>query len=751
VKRIFFILITLGLISCGGDLPGKQLGSAYKQGEIIVKFKPWVHKAQRYSVHNIIHAEATKEIGLEGLERVKLHQRVSVEEAVKIYNENPDVEYAEPNYIVKAAGIPNDTEFSKQWGLHNTGQLVNGIAGTAGADIDAPDAWDIIKVASVIVAVIDSGIDTKHPDLSGNLIAGYDFIDNDNDPDDLNGHGTHVSGIIGAVGNNATGVSGVNWNVRIMPLKVLDQNGEGTIADIIEAISFASANNARVVNMSFSGPDFSQALHDSIKQLPGILFVVAAGNGGSNNDSIPAYPASFVLPNIISVAATDQDDHLALFSNYGPTSVDVGAPGTNILSTIPSFMTGITYSGAYKIVYLSYGFECISGAATQISVMQRVLSFNSVSPGDKILIVDDDGGSRYENYYAEALQSLGYAFDVFTVTLNGDGPAFNALSGYKLVVWLTGGEYENTLTVTDQTNLQSYLDNGGRLFISGQDIGFDIGSSNFYRDYLHASYVTDDALGTSYTGLGSFNGLFVQLPSVCRDNAFNQYVPSVDAVKPFGPGDVAAFYIHYNDAYQFLDGTSMATPIVSGVAALVASYYNTFNADKIKGTILGSVDKQQSLQGKTVTGGRVNAYKALSSLIAPSNLQSSVQGTTVLLTWHDNSSGETGFKIERKESGGEFGEVATVSAGQTTYTDHGLKGGKTYVYRVSAFNAIAYSAYSNEASVTTSGVPKSSSGGGGGGCSIGGVDNGQTAAADTVVILTPLTVIFIIKKLRKNY
>ena len=235
-------------------------------------------------------------------------------------------------------------------------------AGKAGADINAPEAWDILQGSSVIVAVIDSGIDSNHPDIAANLIAGYDFVENDNIPNDLNGHGTHVAGIIGAVGNNATGITGVSWSVKIMPLKVLDQNGEGAYCYIIEAIDYAVQHNARIINMSFSGPDFSQSLYDSIASYPNVLFVAAAGNEITNNDLTPSYPANFDLANIISVAATDQTDNLAYFSNYGLTSVDVAAPGANILSTIPSFITGVTYSGTYRMVYLAFGFESINGA-----------------------------------------------------------------------------------------------------------------------------------------------------------------------------------------------------------------------------------------------------------------------------------------------------------------------------------------------------------------------------------------------------
>jgi subtilisin family serine protease len=760
LRYLIVAFIILNIVSCGGGPPRSNSPSAYKEGEIIVKFKTGVREGQRYSVHNLVGAASVKKIGIDGFERVKLSPGVSVKQAIQSYQANPDVEYAEPNYIVKAVVVPNDAEFNQQWGLHNTGQTVNGVRGSAGADIDAPDAWDITQgSAAVIVAVIDTGIDKNHPDLSGNVIPGYNFVDGNNDTTDLNGHGTHVSGILGAIGNNSIGVAGVNWPVKIMPLRVLDQNGEGTEADVMTAIAYAASNNARVVNMSFAftpqSPSDGQPLRDTIASYPNILFVAAAGNENTNDDTTPSYPASFDLSNIISVAASDQNDNLAVFSNYGPTSVDVAAPGTNILSTIPSFTTGTTYSGAYKVVYLSYGFECIGDANTRHSVMQSALKFENISSGDKILLVDDDGGDTFETYYTEALQSLGFTPDIYTVPSNNDnGPPLNTLSQYKLVIWFTGCEFTNTLTATDQTNLQSYLDNGGRLFISGQDIGYDIvtvqgngGPGTFYQNYLHATYVTDDALGRSYTGLNNFSGLFVELQPVCRDSNNNPYL-SVDAINIFGAGSLSAFFIDYDDAYQFLDGTSMSTPVVAGIAALIASLHNDFTADQIKETILGSVDILPSLQGKTLTGGRVNAYKALTALLPPSNLNAAVESKAqVLLTWTDNSQGESGFSIEREQSGGQFAEIATVSAGQTTYTDSGVQAGKIYTYRVRAFNAGAYSAYSNQATVTLPGGNKG--GGGGGGCSIGSSQNYETALADTVVLLMPALVVLIIRKFRK--
>jgi subtilisin family serine protease len=747
-KHISLIIIILCILSCGGEARKKNTGLVYKNGEILVKFKSNVNDMQKHTAHRMLKAQVIKRVKLAGLERIKLPDDVSVEEAVRLYKENPDVEYAEPNYLVRAAAVPDDTRFNTQWYLQNTGQMVNGLLGTADADIDAPEAWDLTKgTPSLIVAVIDSGVDKNHPDLADNLATGYDFVDDDNEPADLNGHGTHVAGIIGAVSNNARGITGIAGNSRIMPLRALDQNGEGTIADVIDAIAFAAANNGKIINMSFAGPDYSQALYNSIKAYPDILFVAAAGNDGvsaigGNSDVTPLYPASFNLPNIISVAATDQNDNLSNFSNYGLISVDIAAPGENILSTIPSFITGITYSGLYKVIYLAFGFEGINGASTRKEVMQRVGSFAGISGGDSILIIDDDGGSAYERYYTDSLQALGYSFDSYQIMSNGDGPAADRLKQYSLVIWFTGDEYRNTLTLNDQDNLRSYLDAGGTLFITGQEIGFDIGQSDFYQTYLHALYVSDNANGKFLTGSDIFGGLSVDLSLTSGDGAGNQLF--VDAVRPLG--SAAAFSIHYNDAYELFDGTSMSAAVVSGVAALVASYYGNFNAEHLKSVILKSVDIRQSLKGKILTGGRLNAYRALTSLLPPSQCIAIAQaGGKVLLTWADNSTAEEGFTIERKRSGDQFREIASVSSGNTAYTDSGLQAG-IFTYRVRGFIDQALSSYSNEVSVTVQDGAKAKGGGGGVGCSLGNTTNNQTAVADTIVFFTPLFVIWLLRR-----
>jgi subtilisin family serine protease len=241
--------------------------------------------------------------------------------------------------------------------------------GKPDADIDAPEAWDIqTGNPNLVIGVIDSGVDYTHPDLMGNIwtnpgeiagdgidndsngyiddVRGWDFAYNDNDPRDVQGHGTHVAGTIASKGNNTVGVTGVAWNAKIMPLRFLDDSGSGSTSNAILAINYATAKRVKLTNNSWGGGLYSQALYDAINTAGqrGALFIAAAGNSSLPNDLIPAYPASYNLSNIISVASTDHNDKYSIFSNYGRTSVDLAAPGSDIYSTTPGGTYG-TLSG----------------------------------------------------------------------------------------------------------------------------------------------------------------------------------------------------------------------------------------------------------------------------------------------------------------------------------------------------------------------------------------------------------------------
>jgi hypothetical protein len=192
--------------------------------------------------------------------------------------------------------------------------------------------------------VVDSGVDLQHPDLKANILSGgYDFVGNDSDPTDQNGHGTHVAGTIGAVGNNGIGVAGVAWKARILPVRVLDASGSGLVSDVVKGYQYA-ASHAQIVNVSLGGDEPSQAEYDAIRSASNTLFVVAAGNSGANVDTTDSYPCGYDLANVVCVAATGANDQLASFSNYGPKSVDIAAPGVGILSTYPTSKPGGGYA-----------------------------------------------------------------------------------------------------------------------------------------------------------------------------------------------------------------------------------------------------------------------------------------------------------------------------------------------------------------------------------------------------------------------
>ena len=352
---LFVILLAIGTSAplAQANSAGQTLGSAYEDGTVLVGYHVWVADPAASQVEQQEGATRSDTLGA-GTRRLRVPNG-QVAARIAGLKRHPEVRYAEPNYLLHADVTPNDPQFGQLWGLKNTGQVVNGTAGTPGADIKAEAAWSVTTGSpGVVVGVVDTGIDYTHPDLAGNVWSnpggvggcpagthGYNAITRTCDPRDDNDHGTHVSGTIGAVGNNATGVAGVNWTVRLMGLKFLDASGSGSTADAITAIDFAvqakiAGVNVRALNNSWGGGGFSQALLDEINKAGanGILFVAAAGNSSSDNDTAPHYPSSYGAANEIAVAATDQRDGLASFSNWGRLSVDLGAPGTNVLSTI---------------------------------------------------------------------------------------------------------------------------------------------------------------------------------------------------------------------------------------------------------------------------------------------------------------------------------------------------------------------------------------------------------------------------------
>ena len=368
LKKLLLLIAMLALLITNGSVSlwAASTSVPYVPGEILIKYKAQQRDAARQQHHDTMGFDTISNFNNIAVTHIKLPDGLSVEQAMAMLASDPTVEYVEPNYIYHASDtFPNDADFNELWGLHNTGQTVNGTAGTVDADIDAPAAWDLQTGSGnqVVVAVIDSGVAYTHTDLAANIwnnpgeipgnlidddgngyvddVVGWDFHDNDNDPSDADEHGTHVAGTIAAVGNNANGTTGVTWQAKIMCLRGLDAFGSGTTANLLAAMNYANRMGARVINNSWGGSDYSQAMKDAIDASQAIV-VCAAGNAGVNNDVTPEYPASYTSNNIVSVAASTQLDTLVSWSNYGVASVDLAAPGTNIYSTKPDRQTVFT-------------------------------------------------------------------------------------------------------------------------------------------------------------------------------------------------------------------------------------------------------------------------------------------------------------------------------------------------------------------------------------------------------------------------
>jgi len=316
---------------------------------------------------------------------------------MNVIKKNPMIEIVEPNYIYRINKLPNDPDFSKLWGLKNQGLAdKEGSIGVENVDVGVERAWDITTGSKkIVVAVIDTGVFHTHPDLVDNMwvnqaekngapgvdddqngfiddIHGYDFVNNDGDPNDDNGHGTHCAGTIGATGNDGKGLVGVNWDVSIMGLKFLSGEGSGTLEDAIRAIDYATKMKVDIMSNSWGGGGVSELLKESIKKAAdaGILFVAAAGNESSDNDAVPAYPANYDVDNVVSVAAIDNRGELAYFSNYGAKLVHVAAPGHNILSTVPNGTD--VYSGT------SMATPHVSGVAALLLADRPNLSYREI-------------------------------------------------------------------------------------------------------------------------------------------------------------------------------------------------------------------------------------------------------------------------------------------------------------------------------------------------------------------------------------
>jgi subtilisin family serine protease len=318
----------------------------YREGEVLVTWRDAAVAKAAGPLKTRLGLSTRRQLRGGRLELLALPSFLTTAQAMALLRDDPSVERAGPNFLRwPRQALPNDTSFADQWGLHNSGQpdfdAVRFPAGTVDADMDLPEAWDSdgdgvfdrTGDGIVTIAIVDDAFMTDHPDLAANFVAGYNFVNENTDvsPEELEQHGTRVAGAAGAVGNNGIGVAGTAWNVRLMPLKFdLD------VASHIAALEFAAANGADIVNASFGGPSFDASEQDAIRALAeqGILYVAAAGNDDSNTDFAQlSYPSNDDAPNIVAVAASDRQDDIAGFSEYGALTTDVAAPGVQVVTT----------------------------------------------------------------------------------------------------------------------------------------------------------------------------------------------------------------------------------------------------------------------------------------------------------------------------------------------------------------------------------------------------------------------------------
>lgn len=593
-------LLALQLTNSGLSLAASEMtfkSGEYVEGEVLVKFKPDI--SQQAGVAKISAYGDSLNMHLDkGLTHVKLSAGKSVAQTIADYANDPSVQYAQPNYIYHVTAVPNDTNYGQQWALKNIGQTITndntqpaGSAlkytsanpGTAGKDMNLESAWNqITDCSSIVVAVVDSGVNYSHQDLAANMwpsVAypnhGYNYSGegSSNDPMDLNGHGTHVAGIIGAAGNNSLGTTGICWKASIMAVRVMDASGSGTTANIVSGLNFAVANGAKVVNMSLGGTNYDPAFNTAITNALNndVVVVVAAGNNGTNNDSGAAgaaqYPCNFTQANLICVAALDQAFGLASFSNYGATSVDVGAPGTNILST---------WSGSSSVITdaLSSGWT-ISGGWTYGTV--------NLTNGTTLNIIKD------QNYTASASHRIYKAFD-----LSG---ASSAVMNFYIAGVVNSGD---ALSVGMKSA-------GGDPFAGGTTL--ISGSLNSPTQFV--------AISRSLTGC---------LTSTCTwGYALSSTANSTGATGPM----VTLFSINKmsinNNSYHAIDGTSMATPAVAGLATMLRAYNPSFTYTDVVNSIKNSGKLLSSLAWKATTEKAVDAMSALAYINKPTGLAATVQ------------------------------------------------------------------------------------------------------------------------------
>ncbi len=724
-------------------------------GEVLVKFEPGVGISTAQSAHASLGVKNVTDVEqIDGLQLAKLPDGVSVAEATGRYRALPGVEYAQPNYLYHIDAVPSDPRFEELWGMDNTGQT----GGAEEADIDAPEAWDVTTGdGDIIVAVIDTGVDYRHPDLVDNIwtnpsevpgngidddmngytddVHGYDFVNYDGDPVDDHSHGTHCSGTIGASANNGIGVAGVAWDVQIMACKFLSADGWGDTMGAVEAIAYADQMGADIMSNSWGGGPYEEVLLDAIAGTDA-LFVAAAGNDSMDTDANANYPSCYDLPNVLAVGATDYFDDIAWFSNWGAETVDVFAPGEQILSTVagppPAFSADVMSSAGVSTCddISDWDVSDYTTVAWDVSTQEYVSDPASLAH----LGYDDDEDSwAYLNapvdlssYSGASLRFQGWyetepEFDYLNVWASPDGSTWSQIGAYSgfsggfvslmndlsafvgdsdvylafslssddsvsskegflgayvddieiveidpvftddfsdLSGW-DASEYANTpwdltteyfVSAPSAAGVIGYDDNElsmlkltAPLDLSGVTGDLALTANVLYEtepglDVLQVLASTDGANWTPVAAYSGFSGWYgpafvpvkVDLSEFAgASEVYLGFGFESDGTWSSGDGFVGVAVddlslltgtwteADYTDAYEYFGGTSMATPHVAGIAALVMSEWPGKDGASVRNAIIAGADYVPALDGLCVSNGRANALDSLQDLYGP--------------------------------------------------------------------------------------------------------------------------------------
>jgi thermitase len=596
-------------------------------GAVIVQWQQGADHAERVAARADAGVTYAAELGDPTFQLVETAAGESVAEAVEALEADPAVAVAEPDSLREVEALPNDPLLAQQWAIQNTGATVDGLAAKAGNDIDVLPAWErTVGTPSTVVADIDSGYRADSPDLGpvewtnpgeipGNGIDddhdgyvddvhGWDFVGEninapteDADPTDSNiisgGHGVHTAGIIGGAGNNGVGITGVAQNVRIMPLRVCSNEPASSetlcpTSAMIAAINYAGRNGARVANLSIGGTTRSPIEIDAYASNPGTLYLIAAANDGANNDSgesgakghhypcdlRPAVESSIAgrIENTICVAALDPSEALASYSDYGATSVDLGAPGTAVLSTYPAEQT--IFSDDFETNNFASTWSAIPGAVG----FGRV---NGEGPLTSAGITDSPGAKPAANQRYGVETTAGYPVP------NGDGACQVEGKRYR-----KGGALG---TEAEPSPAPYGVAVGGvfKKFFGGETPGSSL-----------VSFHTVPILGLAGKSVQTFFEYHAGASPADSDGLWLDEV----ALKCNAP-------LSATPSWKYEDGTSMATPMVSGAAALLFSLDPGASVSQVRAALLAGAKPTASLAGKTVTGGRLDVAAAMNQLV----------------------------------------------------------------------------------------------------------------------------------------